>query len=143
MIAFIACVVPWGSIFDRMPFYRVRTLVNLFFLAGMLVYYLGGSFTALCIGIALHGIARSGGNILWTLWTTRFAPADRVMEYQSVHSFLTGLRGVVAPLIAFTLAETLGLTPVALLAAALIIAGTLVIGPEIVAEFRKPRPEPS
>jgi len=142
MLAFIACVVPWGWIFDRLPFYRVRMLVNLFFLAGILVYYLGGSFTTLCIGIGLHGIARSGGNILWTLWTTRFAPADRVMEYQSVHSFLTGLRGVFAPLLAFFAAESLGPSTVALVSGVLLVAGTLMIVPEIVDEYRNGRAAP-
>lgn len=137
MLAFIVTVVPWGTVFDKLPFYRVRAMVNLFFLAGILIYYLGGSLTTLCLGIALHGIARSGGNILWMLWTTRFADEDRVSEYQSVHSFLTGARGVIAPFIAFACVEHLGPTAVAVLASALLIAGTLMIVPEIRAEFRQ------
>ncbi|MFC7337551.1 MFS transporter [Haloferula chungangensis] len=137
MIAFIVCVVPWGSIFDRMPFYRVRATVNLFFLAGILVYYLGGNMAGLCIGIAIHGIARAGGNIIWSLWTTRFAPADKVIEYQSVHSFLTGVRGVLAPLIAFTAANYLGPHWVAWASALLIIIATLITWPELKAETAK------
>ena len=139
MLAFIVCVVPWGSIFDRMPFYRVRATVNLFFLAGILVYYLGGSMAGLCIGIALHGIARAGGNIIWSLWTTRFAPADKVLEYQSVHSFLTGVRGVLAPLIAFTAANYLGPAWVAWASAILIIIATLITWPELRAEAQADR----
>lgn len=137
MLAFMVCVIPWGMVFDRLPFYRVRALVNLFFLGGILCYYLSDSLLGLCIGIALHGIARSGGNILWTLWVTRFAESDRVLEYMSVHSFLTGLRGVAAPMFAFTMAEYLGPTWVAWVAASLITIGTLAIVPEICAEGRK------
>ncbi len=136
MLAFIVCVAPWGWVFDRLPFYRVRALVNAFFLAGILIYYLGGSFTGLCVGIALHGIARSGGNILWNLWVTRFTDGDRVVEYMSVHSFLTGVRGVAAPLIAFTAAEHLGPSWVAAAASVLIVVSTLMILPEILAEGR-------
>ncbi|MEP4077682.1 hypothetical protein [Haloferula sp.] len=137
MTAFIIFVVPWGSIFDRMPFYKVRATVNLFFLAGILVYYLGGNMAGLCIGIALHGMARAGGNIIWSLWTTRFAPADKVLEFQSVHSFLTGVRGVFAPLIAFTAASHFGFAWVALASAILIFVATLITWPELKAEARK------
>lgn len=137
MLAFIVCVIPWGMVFDRLPFYRVRALVNVFFLAGILFYFLSSSLVGLCIGIGLHGIARSGGNILWNLWVTRFAEGDRVVEYMSVHSFLTGLRGVLAPVIAFTAAEHLGPTWVAWVSAALITVGTVMIFPEIRAEGRK------
>ena len=107
MIAAMVTVVPWGAIFDRLPFYSLRALVNLVFIAGILIYYLGSGVAALIIGITLHGIARSGGEILWSLWTTRFADGERVAEYQSVHSFMTGIRGLLSPFIAFGVASPL------------------------------------
>ena len=137
MIAFIVTVVPWGWVFDRMPFYSVRLLVNLFFIAGIVIYFTAGGFAGLCAGIALHGIATSGGTILWTLWTTRFAAADRLMEYQSVHGFLTGVRGVLAPFLAFAVAGSLGPSMVAWVSAGLLAAATLMIAPEIRGEWRK------
>ena len=63
MIVFIACVVPWGMVFDRLPFYSVRALVNVFFILAILIFFLGNSLFTLCLGIGLHGVARSGGNI--------------------------------------------------------------------------------
>jgi MFS family permease len=140
MAAFILTVVPWGEVFDKLPFYRVRAMVNLFFIAGILIYYLGSSFATLCAGIALHGIARSGGNILWMLWTTRFAEEDRLSEYQSVHSFLTGVRGVLAPFLAYLCLEHLGPVSVATVASSLLLLGTLVIAPEIRDEFLRKSP---
>lgn len=136
MLAAMVTVLPWGWIFDRLPFYQVRALVNLFFIAGVLFYFLGGTVLTLCIGIALHGIARSGGEILWSLWTTRFAESDRVAEYQSVHSFLTGVRGVMAPLIAFTVVGMFGPVSVAWISAGLMLVATLMILPEIIREWR-------
>jgi len=136
MLAAMVTVVPWGWVFDRMPFYQVRALVNLFFVAGILTYYLGGSLLTLGIGIALYGVAGSGGEILWALWTSRFASGDRVAEYQSVHSFLTGVRGVVAPLVAFTVVESLGPASVAWISACLMLLSTWMILPEVLAEFR-------
>lgn len=136
MVAFIVCVVPWGIVFDRLPFYRVRILVNCFFLTGILVYYLGGSYWALCVGIALHGIARAGGNVIWNLWVTKFAPADHVGEYMSVHSCLTGVRGVLAPVIAFSVAGTMGPGVVALGGGVLVVISSLMLLPELRAEAR-------
>lgn len=136
MLAAMVTVVPWGWVFDRMPFYQVRALVNLFFIAGILTYYLGGSLLTLGIGIALYGVAGSGGEILWALWTSRFASGDRVAEYQSVHGFLTGVRGVVAPLLAFTVVESLGPVSVAWISAGLMLLSTWMILPEVLAEFR-------
>ena len=143
MAAFIVTVVPWGEVFDKLPFYRVRATVNLFFIAGILTYYLGSSLTTLCLGIALHGIARSGGNILWMLWTTRFAEEDRLSEYQSVHSFLTGIRWVLAPFLAYLCLEHLGPVSVATIASGLLLLGTLLIAPEIRDEFRQKSGSPS
>lgn len=139
MVAFIICVVPWGIVFDRVPFYRVRVVVNGFFLSGILVYYLGGSYMALCVGIALHGIARAGGNVIWSLWVIKFAPADHVGEYMSVHSCLTGVRGVLAPIIAFSVAGTMGPGVVALAGGVLVVISSLMLLPELRAEAREQR----
>ncbi|NWK55710.1 MFS transporter [Verrucomicrobiaceae bacterium N1E253] len=139
MLAFIVCVVPWGIVFDRVPFYRVRILVNVFFLTGILVYYLGGSYWALCVGIALHGIARAGGNVIWSLWVTKFAPADHVGEYMSVHSCLTGVRGVLAPVIAFSVAGSMGPGVVALAGGVLVVVSSLMLLPELIEEARGQR----
>ncbi|MBK1855353.1 hypothetical protein JO972_10315 [Verrucomicrobiaceae bacterium 5K15] len=137
MLAFILCVVPWGMVFDRLPFYRVRIMVNVFFLSGTLVYYLGGSYLTLCIGMAIHGIARGGGSILWSLWVTRFSTEDNVGEYMSVHTCFTGLRGTIAPIIAFSVAGTLGPSVVAISGASLIVISSIMIWPELREEARQ------
>lgn len=136
MLVMMITVVPWGWVFDRLPFYMVRAVVNGIFVAGILVYFLGGTVTTLMIGIAVHGIARSGGEVLWSLWTTRFADSERLIEYQSVHTFLTGVRGVLAPLLAFAVVGLLGPVSVAWISSVLMLGSTLIILPEILAEWR-------
>lgn len=136
MLALIVCMVPWGMVFDRLPFYRVRVMVNAFFFIGILIFFLGGSYLALCIGMVFHGIGRSGGNILWSLWVTRFSSEDNVGEYMSVHSSLTGVRGVLAPVIAFAVAGWMGPGVVAIGGAALILISSLLLIPELKAEAR-------
>lgn len=136
MVVYIIFVVPWGVIFDKLPFYRVRVLTNVFFLAGILCYYLGGSYLMLCIGIALHGVGRAGGNVLWSLWVTKFAPEEHVGEYMSVHTCFTGIRGVLAPIFAFTIAGALGPQTVAISSGVLILVSSLLLIPEIRAESK-------
>jgi len=139
MLVFIVCIVPWGMVFDRLPFYRVRVMVNVFFFIGILIYYLGGTYIALCIGMVFHGIGRSGGNILWSLWVTRFSTEENVGEYMSVHSSLTGVRGVLAPVIAFAVAGWMGPGVVAIGGASLILVSSLWLIPELKAEARENR----
>jgi MFS family permease len=137
MLIFIISVVGWGAIYDKMEFYRLRVFVNVFFFAGLLVYFLVPSFTGLCIGMALHGIGKSGGNVLWSLWTTRFAPADRVGEYMSVHTFFTGVRGMIAAFAAFSMAKSLGPDTVAIIGASCIFVASLMLLPELKANWKK------
>lgn len=131
MAAFVVCVVGWGILFDRVNFYLLRVGINLLFVAGIACYYFGGSFEMLAVGILLHGVARAGGNVAWSLWVTKFAAADRVAEYMSVHTFLTGCRGVLAPALAFGVAATLGPRVVAGGGIVLIIISSLMLAPEV------------
>ncbi|MFC4990719.1 MFS transporter [Rubritalea tangerina] len=120
-----------------MEFYRLRVLTNVFFFLGLLVYFLVPSFWGLVIGISLHGIGKAGGNVLWSLWTTKFAPAEKVGEYMSVHTFFTGVRGVISAFLAFAIAKTLGPQVVAYIGASCILIASLMLLPELKANWKK------
>jgi hypothetical protein len=53
----------------------------------------------LWIGSALLGIGIAGGSLGWNLGHNDFAPDDRVTDYLGLHVSLTGIRGLVAPLV--------------------------------------------
>ncbi len=130
-VLFFIFIVPWGAWFDRMNFYVLRITINLIFAGGILCYYLGHSIWALCLGIALHGVAKAGGNVAWSLWVTKFAHGDNVAEYMSVHTFLTGVRGCFAPFIAFPAAAYLGPQAVGILGASMILLASIMVAPGI------------
>lgn len=69
MLIFIVSVFVWGAIYDKMNFYQLRVIVNVFFFLGILVYFNTPTYTGLCIGMALHGIGKSGGTVLWRVWS--------------------------------------------------------------------------
>lgn len=121
---------PWGILFDKVSFIAVRTLLNALFALSILVFFIGSSYAWWWAGAALLGLAYGGGNVVWNLWVTKLAPGDRVAEYMSVHTFLTGLRGLVAPVIAFRVTGLLTIEHMAWICAALIVFSTFLMLPE-------------
>ena len=53
--------------------------------------------------MAIFGVANAGGQVTWSLWVTKLAPDHAVAEYMSVHTFFTGVRGILSPFLAFYL----------------------------------------
>jgi MFS family permease len=120
----------WGRLFDRMNFFVMRIVLNSGFALSILAFFTGASETGLALGAVVFGASAAGGEIAWNLWVTKFAPAERVAEYMSVHTFLTGVRGVIAPFVAFQLTQQLPISHVALICAGLIGLASVVLMPE-------------
>lgn len=121
----------WGWLFDRANFFVLRVALNIGFMLGILAFFMSSNVTGLVLGAVLYGVAIAGGDVAWSLWVTKFAPPDRVADYMSVHTFFTGLRGMVAPVLAFQLLSVLSLQAVSGLAAGLIMIGTVVFFAEV------------
>src|SRR6185369_2434387 len=87
----------------HMNFFSLRVTLNAGFAIGILACFTSSSLSGLIAGAIIFGISNAGGDVAWSLWVTKFAPAGRVADYMSVHTFLTGVRGVAAPMFAFWL----------------------------------------
>jgi MFS family permease len=149
MIALLTGVIPnvarlvlsplWGWLFDHMNFFMLRVLLNLGFAAAILAFFTSQDMKGLILGAVIFGVANAGGDVAWSLWVTKFAPPNRVADYMSVHTFFTGVRGVLAPLVAFHLAAQVSLTLLAMISMGLILLAAAMLIPEI--RFgRKARP---
>ncbi|MEI7733144.1 MAG: MFS transporter [Verrucomicrobiota bacterium] len=126
------CLSPlWGWLFDRMNFFTLRIVLNLGFAVGILAFFTSNTMTGLVLGAIVFGISNAGGDVAWSLWVTKLAPPERVADYMSVHTFFTGVRGVLAPLIAFPLAAQLSLMWLAALCTGLIVLASVLLLPEI------------
>jgi MFS family permease len=119
----------WGMLFDRYNFFVIRTVLNGFFLAGILLFFSTKHLAVLWIAAGLFGMAMAGGNIAWNLWVTKFAPPERTADYMSVHTFLTGVRGVAAPFLGFQAVARMAPFTTACIAAALIALSMLLLDP--------------
>lgn len=141
MVAILTGVIPnvarlilspvWGHLFDRMNFFALRMTLNAGFAIGILTFFTSDSFWGLIAGAVVFGISNAGGDVAWSLWVTKFAPPRRVADYMSVHTFFTGVRGVAAPIVAFTLVDRLSLGVLAGFSALLIILASLMLLPEL------------
>lgn len=121
----------WGWLFDHMNFFVLRILLNTGFALGMLSFFGGNHFAWLITGAIIYGISNAGGDVAWSLWVTKFAPPERVADYMSVHTCFTGLRGVLAPFVAFQLIAHCSVSAISWLGAAMIFIATLILIPEI------------
>jgi len=141
MIAMLTGVIPnvarlilspvWGHLFDHMNFFALRVTLNIGFALGILAFFTTHSPAGLVIGAIIYGISNAGGDVAWSLWVTKFAPSGRVADYMSVHTFLTGVRGVLAPLFAFFAVAQLSPGTLAVISSGLILAATALLVPEI------------
>ncbi len=119
----------WGYLFDRINFIVIRTLLNICFLVAILLFFNSQSLIFLGIASAVFGIGAAGANIAWNLWVTKLAPEGKAADYMSVHTFTTGLRGILAPFLGFYLITVYPAPAVAWIAAILIGISIVSLGP--------------
>jgi MFS family permease len=121
----------WGWAFDRMNFFALRMVLNVGFAIGIFAFFSTNSVVGLVAAAVVFGISNAGGDVAWSLWVTKFAAPERVADYMSVHTFFTGLRGVVAPVVAFQLLAHWSVAQISWLSVGLIVAATTLLIPEL------------
>ncbi len=121
----------WGWLFDRVNFFVLRILLNAGFMVAILTFFLGSSDLAFYIAAAIFGVGMAGADIAWSLWVTKLASPSRVAEYMAVHTFFTGIRGVLMPFIGFQVVKFVPFAAVAISCVVLIGIAGLMLVPEI------------
>ena len=140
-IAWLTLVIPngarwiispiWGRLFDRMNFFRLRITLNAGFAVGIATFFMSETPMGLIIGAIFYGISTAGGDVAWGLWVTKVAPPAHVTDYMAVHTFSTGIRGVLAPVCAFQAVQTWSPATMGWIAAGMIVAACGLLIPEI------------
>lgn len=115
----------WGRLFDRLNFFSLRIAINFCFLLSVLSFFSTNNIAMLSVAAVIFGLSNSGGDVAWNLWVTKFAPHGLVPDYMAVHTFFTGLRGLVAPMVAFTLLDSYPLTTLMWVSAGLMSLATV------------------
>jgi MFS family permease len=128
-----------GIAFDRMNFFTLRATLNFGFAISILAFFTSNTLPGLILGAIIYGISVGGGDVAWALWVTKLAPSHSVADYMSIHASLTGVRGIIAPLVAFHAITHYSLVTVGWGCIALILLGNATLLPEILAS-RKLQP---
>lgn len=100
----------WSPLLDRVHIVRFRAIHSWAFVGSITAILLGMltmQLWLLFLGAVLKGVAFGGGVLGWNLGHHDFAPVEKASQYMGVHVTLTGVRGLVAPLIAISLYEVL------------------------------------
>lgn len=78
------------------------------------------------IAYTIFGIAMAAVNISWNMSSIFFAGKEDASMYQSVHVTLTGVRGLVAPVLGYVLLKLFDITAVFVVAAGFLATASLV-----------------
>jgi len=117
----------WAWLFDRINFILLRMMVNAFMGIGILLFFWSQDPLIIGLGSFLTGVCTGGGGIAWNLWVTHFAPPRDTHIYMSVHTFLTGVRGVIGPYLGFIALESLSLRQISWISGVLILISILML----------------
>lgn len=110
-LVFMILAIPfWSRRLERMHVIRFRKVhvwsfvcVSTFVLLGVLLHQIALLYLAsICLGIGF-----GGGILAWNLGHQHFAPPHRDTEYMGVHITLTGIRGMVGPILGVQLYSVL------------------------------------
>ncbi|MCA9278887.1 MAG: MFS transporter [Phycisphaeraceae bacterium] len=94
----------WARLLDKGHVVAFRAVHSWVFVTSQTCMVLGYWFQEISLiyaAAAFQGAGFGGGVLAWPLGHMDFAPPERAADYLNVHVWLTGLRGLVAPLIAF------------------------------------------
>ena len=116
----------WGRFIDRHGAPRTVLLSILLITLIPLVYLSARSVPWLFFASALSGFGFAGIELSYLTSILAYAEPGRAAQYQSLHSLLLGVRGVLAPLIGVPLMHALGYHGVFWLALVIMIVGAYV-----------------
>jgi hypothetical protein len=100
----------WARLLDRVHIVRFRTVHSWSFVLAMLAMLMAAKLELrwlLYLSAIAQGAAQAGGMLAWQLGHHDFAPRERAAEYMGVHVTLTGVRGLIGPILAVTMYNTL------------------------------------
>lgn len=114
-----------GKLHDKMhPFRYIGLSFALLMVFPLLFvlssFWAGESFIAVAIiflAYSIFGVAMTGVNMAWNMSSIFFAGTQDAAMYQSVHVTLTGVRGLLAPVLGFALLRLISIESVFIVAA--------------------------
>jgi hypothetical protein len=92
----------WARLLDKRHIFGYRAVHSWFYVATNLCFawaFLSGSHAPLWLASILLGCANAGGHLGWNLGHDDFSSDANAGQYMAIHVTLTGLRGLVMPIV--------------------------------------------
>lgn len=119
----------YAMAFDRFNFVALRMMINTFFIFYCYIFFSSTTYLGVFIGSCFQGLAMGGGTIAWQLWVTRLAPKGQASTYMAIHTFLTGIRKILCPMLGLWALQDIGPDTCAWISAGMILCSTLMLFP--------------
>lgn len=119
----------WAVLFDRMNFVVLRMLLNGLQAVGLLLFFWGDNLWVIGLGSLSQGLGYAGGAIAWHLWVTKFAPPGQSQVYMSVHTFFTGVRGIIGPYLGFMFIAAFSIRQASLVSCGMLLLSVVLLYP--------------
>lgn len=118
----------WGRLLDRVanPILQ-RAIVCVFFALHPLCFAMANSIAWAYAAYAVYGFVIAGSMLNWTLGSLSFGRQEQATAYSSIHTMLTGCRGIIAPWVGTLLCGAIGLKPTFVLASATMFASSVFL----------------
>ena len=71
----------------------------------IVIFFTSDNWNQFVVASFIYGVMAAGADVAWHLWVTKIAPPERVADYMASHTFLTGVRGALGPVIGFLALE--------------------------------------
>ena len=136
-LTYIGSTKIWGYCFDRWNFIVLRVTTNVISMISIFTIFFTSSLWVIAVGMGLFGVALSGGRLIWMLWVVQIAPLQNLSTYMSINTFFTGVRGAIAPFVAYWLVGKSDPMVVGWIAAAIIAIGICIMLP-FRGQFQRP-----
>jgi len=101
----------WARFYDRYDIFTIRFYAAMGWALSRAVLIVGvwqGSIAIVLLSRLVSGAAMGGGQMAWRLGHMAFAPKEKDALYMGAHVSLTGLRGMLAPIVGLYLYRVMG-----------------------------------
>jgi len=86
-----------GGLFDRLGVMKLRVLTSAVLGLSLGCWAFADGLPMAILASVLAGLGMAGGQLIWMIGALSFARREELESYASIHTFLTGLRGLLAP----------------------------------------------
>lgn len=127
-IASMICMKWWGNLMDRYPNpILMRAILSLLWCLHPLCYAAAWDMTMIYVAEAWFGFIFAGGQLNWMLGPLFFCSDKDAPLYTTIHSFMNGLRGMIAPVMGYLLYIWIGFIPTFIVISIILLLNSISI----------------